>query len=68
MTDRINGVLVTLEGNIRVDDAEYILNAIRMIKGVIDVTPNVADIDHHMAYSRARIDLQGKIYDALKES
>jgi hypothetical protein len=34
MTDRYNSLTVVLDRDIREDDAEHILNAIRMIKGV----------------------------------
>ncbi len=68
MTDRINGVFVTLDRDIRIDDAEHLLNAIRMIKGVIDVTPNVTDFNDHMAKTTARIDLENKLLKVLRES
>ena len=41
MTDRYNFLVVVLEENIRDDDAETILNAIRMVKGVLSVEGNV---------------------------
>jgi hypothetical protein len=57
MTDRINYLTVVLEQNMRSDDCESLINAIRMIRGVLSVTPNVADPDHHMAEERARQEL-----------
>lgn len=33
MTDRHAGYIVTLAADIREDDAEHIINAIRMVKG-----------------------------------
>jgi hypothetical protein len=39
MTDRHAGYLVALDRDIREDDAEYIINALKMIKGVLSVTP-----------------------------
>jgi hypothetical protein len=67
MTDRINGVFVTLEDDIRIDDAEHLLNAIRMVKGVVDVTPNVTDFNDHMAKVTAKIELGDKIMKVLRE-
>jgi len=67
MTDRINGVFVTLETDIRIDDAEYLLNAIRMIRGVIDVTPNVSHPESHMAKVTAKMELEKKILKVLRE-
>jgi len=65
MTDRIHSVTVVLDRNIRVDDAEHILNAIRMIKHVISAEGNVADLDSHMAESRARTDLHEKLFEVI---
>lgn len=39
MTDRHSGYVVALSRDIRDDDAEHIINAIRMIKGVRSVKP-----------------------------
>jgi hypothetical protein len=66
MTDRFNTLTVVLEHEIREDDAEYILNAIRMIKGVISVESNVSNITDHMALETARHELRKKFYDLLK--
>ena len=67
MTDRINGVFVTLDKDIRIDDAEHLLNAIRMVKGVADVSPNISDPNVHVARVTAKMELQQKIFDALRE-
>lgn len=61
MTDRYNALTVVLERNIRDDDAETILAAIRMIKGVHSVTGNVADVESHIAEERARHELGQKL-------
>lgn len=45
MIERFCGLSVTFEKDIRDDDAQHIMNAIRMIKGVINVSPVSADID-----------------------
>jgi hypothetical protein len=57
MTDRYNALTVVLEENIREDDAEALIGAIRQLKGVQDVVPNVADINSVVADSRARLEL-----------
>lgn len=66
MTDRYNAVVVTFEKDIRDDDAETIINAIRMIKGVLDVNPNVSDVNMHVAQTRAKIEIINKLYDLIK--
>lgn len=45
MTDRHTAYIVTLDQPIREDDAEQIINALRHIRGVIDVRPVVAGIE-----------------------
>lgn len=54
MTDRYNSLTVALNRDIRDDDADVIINAIRMIKGVVDVTGNVVDHDSYTAEIRTR--------------
>jgi hypothetical protein len=53
MTDRHAGYLVVLAEDLRADsDAEYVLNAIRMIKGVQAVTPVPASYELAIAQER----------------
>jgi hypothetical protein len=67
MTDRYNAVVVALDRDIREDDAEAIINAIRMLKGVLTVTLNVTHIDTHVAEARVKRELMEKLYDVLKK-
>jgi hypothetical protein len=43
MTDRHAGYVVVLADDVREDDAEAVITALRMTKGVLTVTPVVAD-------------------------
>lgn len=61
MTDRYYALTVILEKDIRKDDCEPILNAIKMIKGVQDVKGNVSDPSTWMAEERARMQLGQKL-------
>lgn len=61
MTDRYNALTVVLERDIRDDDAEAILAAMRMIKGVRSVTGNVVDMESHIAEERVRHELGQKL-------
>lgn len=67
MTDRLNAYTVILARDTRADDAEAIEKAIRMIKGVADVVPNVSDIGQEVAEVRARLDIEQRIWKALRE-
>jgi hypothetical protein len=67
MTDRIKGVTVVLEPNIREDDAQVIIDAIKMIRGVCDVQTHISNLDHYMAFSQARMEMEKDIYDLMNK-
>ena len=67
MTDRIKGIVVTLDRDYRDDDVPAILNAIRMIKGVVAVAPKVSTSDDWMARRRVQHELRDKIYAIMDE-
>lgn len=65
MTDRHAGYIVTLGADIREDDAEAVITALRMVKGVIAVDPLVFDHDLLMAQRRADDEWRKRIYNLL---
>ena len=65
MTDRVHSLTVVLDHDIRVDDVETLANAIRMLKGVLNVTGEVSDMTSYMAEERARHELGGKLLDVI---
>lgn len=67
MTDRLKGFSVVLVTDIREDDAESVAQAIRMIKGVLDVTPVVADSSDWMNRTRIRSKIRQKLFEALRD-
>jgi hypothetical protein len=68
MSNRINTITVVLEKDTRDDDCESILTAIRMVKGVLSVTPNVADSRDHLAEIRVRHELKKKLWDVILDA
>jgi hypothetical protein len=68
MTDRHAGYLVTLAEDWREDDAEHVINALRMVRGVADVTPIVADYALHIAKVRANDAWRERIVKLLREA
>jgi len=66
MTDRYFAITVLLEGDIREDDAQPIIDAIRMIKGVIKVKPHISNPDLWGAVELAKSELRKKIWDIVK--
>jgi hypothetical protein len=67
MTDRLKGLVVVLDKDIRVDDAEEIINAIRMIKGVADVQGSVANYEDYMNRSRVDRAWQERLMKLIRE-
>lgn len=65
MTDRYHSLTVVLDADMRVDDAEVLMSAIRQFRGVAGVTGVVADMASHMAEARARRDLGDKLLAVL---
>jgi len=66
MTDRIHALTVTLDQDHREDDVQSIVDAIRMIRGVVDVAMHVTDIGTHAARAMAKQDLRAKLFDVLR--
>ena len=67
MTDYYDSFLVILKLDLRDDEAEATINAIRQIKGVLDVQPHIADtLTRSIAEQRVKADLRRKIAEALK--
>lgn len=61
MTDRFNGLIVVLDRDIREDGAQETINAIRQIKGVIEVTGNVAHAADTFSVRRERYRIAEKL-------
>lgn len=66
MTDRHRGYIVVLASDIREDDAQPTLDAIKQIRGVIGVEPMVASPMDFVADMRAKNDVKQKFIDFWK--
>ncbi len=67
MTDRINALTVVLAEDMRDDDCEYVINAIRMIRHVLAVEPHVTDHNSYVAEMRVRAEWRKRMLDALED-
>ena len=65
MTDRLHSLTVVLEKDIREDDAQVLIVAIRQLRGILSVSGNVSDVVSHVAAERARYELRERLYQAL---
>lgn len=67
MTDRYHTLTVVLEHDTRTDDAEELIAAISMMRGVLKVDGIVANPTSHMAHERARREFKDKIWAVLMD-
>lgn len=65
MTNRFYALTVVLEMDYRDDDAQPILNAIKMIRGVQSVKGNISTPDTWMAEERAKRELGQKLLEII---
>ena len=68
MTDRYHSLTVVLEHDMRDDDAETLISAIRQLRGVLCVSGIVSDSNAHMAFERARADIGKNLWNILYPS
>lgn len=68
MTDRFKGFLVTLDKEIRDDDAEPILTALKMVKGVFSVKPYVNGAEDWMMYEKGKHDAGMEMHKCVSEN
>ena len=65
MTDCFHSLTVTLDRDLRDDDAALLISAIKMLRGVLDVQGEVSDHNLHTAHLRARHELGKKLMAIL---
>lgn len=66
MTDRVKGLIVSLDTDIRVDDVEPLVNAIRCLQHVAGVEVSVTDSSDMLARMRVDTEWRGKILKLLQ--
>ena len=67
MTDRIKGMTITLDADIREDDVQAIVNAMKMIKGVVHVEPSIVTVEDHINREMIRYEFKHKLFNFVKE-
>jgi hypothetical protein len=68
MSDRYNYLIVVLEHDLKDEDAHPLLAAIKCLRGVLSVTPNVSDPNAWAAEERVRRELTEKLWRVLHEN
>jgi hypothetical protein len=67
MTQRIKGFVVSLSNDMREDDVEQIVNAIRLIKGVSAVQNIESNIDDQINRMNIKLEMSNKIFETLSK-
>lgn len=67
MSDRFNALTVVLDKDIRSEDAEPLMAAIRQLKGVLSVQGNVSSFETAVAEARVRRQLADALFDVIYE-
>lgn len=63
MSNKIKGLVVTLEKDINEEDSEFIINTLKMIRGVASVNPVFTDISDQINRERVKSELRVKLFD-----
>ena len=61
MSDAINSLTVVLERDMRDEDVDALIAAIKQLRGVASVSGNVVDINAHVAETRAKQEIYLKL-------
>lgn len=68
MTDRVNALVVILEKNVRSDDVEPLIVAIRQLRNVLDVKMNIASPSVDIiAETRVRNELYLQVWELFQK-
>lgn len=65
MSDRHHAYTVVLEKELKDEDSEGILEAIRHLRGVMQVIPHVADHSFYTAKEQAKFELRCEMLDVI---
>lgn len=65
MTDRVNGLFVTLSNDVREDDIKPLVDAICQMRGVAGVGARVVDFSDTIAQTRVRRELTDALFNVL---
>lgn len=67
MSDRVKGLIVTLDKDYHEDDIDAIANAILQLKGVIDVTYSITNSDDFINRIKITNEIKNKLYECIDD-
>jgi len=66
VTDRLKGVYVAFDKDYRDDDVEQIIDAIKMVRGVVDVKAVTVNPEDWMNRARVKDEMRDKFFELWK--
>ncbi len=65
MTDRVQALTVTLEADVRIDEdfLANLITAIQTLRGVLEVTPCIVDVNSYTARGRAKVNVLKRLWE-----
>lgn len=67
MSDKIKGFTVTFDRDVSQEYADIVMNSVRIISHVQDVTLSVRSADDHMNRMRVTREIKKKLYELIDE-
>ena len=68
MTDRVKGLIVTLEHDMREDDVLSLMQAISHFRKVAGVSKAVVNVDDHINREQVRIEFKERVWNVLSNA
>ncbi len=65
MSDRVKGLIVTFEEDVSKEWADRLVDAIKIMKGVVSVKPSITNINDCMSRERVKWELLTKLQNIL---
>jgi len=65
MTAKFNSLTIVLENDVREDDAQTLINAILMLKGVLSVEGNVSSVTDYVAETRVKTEVRNRLFEII---
>lgn len=68
MSGKAKGFVVTLEDDFRLEDLELLMQTVRFMRGVVDVSANIVDVNDWINQQRIKNELRSKMIDFIKDN
>ncbi len=67
MSDKLKGITITFDHNMNEEQADALINAIKMFKGVLHVEPSIVTGQDHMNRTLIKAEFLNKIFKLISD-